>query len=65
MKSDYLADPTIDRIREARRRISEKCGNDPKRLVEYYMKLQAEKYADRLAGSLPPSKSQDQSPRTT
>jgi len=48
MKSDLPADPTIARIREARRSISEKCGHDPKRLVEYYTKLQKEKYADRL-----------------
>jgi hypothetical protein len=41
-------DPVIARIREARHRISEKCGHDPKKLVEYYMKLQEEKYADRL-----------------
>lgn len=42
------SDPTIARIREARHRISEQCGHDPKRLIEYYMKLQEEKYADRL-----------------
>ena len=48
MKSDLPVDPTIARIREARHCISEKCGHDPKRLVEYYMKLQEEKYADRL-----------------
>ena len=48
-------DPTIAKIREARHRISEKCGHDPKKLVEYYMKLQEEKYADRLAR---PGKSQ-------
>jgi hypothetical protein len=41
-------DPTIARVREARHRISEQCGHDPKRLVEYYLKLQEEKYADRL-----------------
>ena len=45
-------DPTIARIREARHRISEQCGHDPKRLVEYYMKLQEEKYADRLVRHL-------------
>ncbi len=48
MKPDFPTDPTIERIREARRSISEKCGHDPKRLVEYYKKLQEEKYADRL-----------------
>jgi hypothetical protein len=54
MKPDPLVDPTIARIREARHRISEKCGHDPKRLVEYYMKLQEEKYADRLVKSPKP-----------
>ncbi|MGW8255993.1 MAG: hypothetical protein ACWGMZ_00755 [Thermoguttaceae bacterium] len=40
-------DPTIARIRQARHQISEKCGHDPKRLVEYYMQLQ-ERHRDRL-----------------
>lgn len=43
-----ISDPTIARIREARHRISEKCGHDPKKLVEYYKQLQEEKYSDRL-----------------
>jgi hypothetical protein len=55
MNPDLSIDPTIERIREARHRISEKCGHDPKRLVEYYMKLQAEKYADRLVESPKPA----------
>lgn len=55
-------DPTIARIREARHRISEQCGHDPKRLVEYYMKLQKEKYADRLVRPSKPSPAQE-SPR--
>jgi hypothetical protein len=42
-------DPIIDQIREVRHRISEQCGHDPKRLVEYYMKLETEEYADRMA----------------
>lgn len=33
-------DPTITRIREVRHSISEKCGHDPKKLVEYYIQLQ-------------------------
>ncbi len=33
-------DPVIDRIRKARCRISEECGHDPKKLVEYYMDRQ-------------------------
>lgn len=44
-------DPTLARICEARHQISEKCGHDPKKLVEYYMKLQEERYADRLVYS--------------
>jgi hypothetical protein len=40
-------DPTITRIREARHRISEECGHDPQRIVEYYAKLQ-KKYQDRI-----------------
>jgi hypothetical protein len=46
------SDPTIARIREARHRISEKYGHDAKKLVEHYMQLEREKYADRLA--MPP-----------
>ena len=33
-------DPVIDEIREIRHRISERCGHDPKRLYEYYVKRQ-------------------------
>ena len=55
MNPDISDDPTIARIREARRSISEKCGHDPKRFVEYYMKLQKEKYADRLVQSPKPA----------
>lgn len=40
-------DPTIKRIREARHQISEECGHDPQKIVNYYAKLQ-EKYPDRI-----------------
>ena len=40
-------DPTISRIREARHRISEACGHDPKKLVEYYMERQ-KKHPERF-----------------
>lgn len=40
-------DPVIARIREVRHRISEACGHDPRRLVEYYLKRQAE-HPERL-----------------
>src|SRR5689334_3455048 len=46
MKSN---DPTIDRIRDVRHRISESVGHDPKKLVEYYRLLQ-ERHRDRLIG---------------
>jgi mRNA-degrading endonuclease RelE of RelBE toxin-antitoxin system len=46
--NETRSDPIIDQIREVRHRISEEFGHDPKRLVEHYMKLQEEKYADRL-----------------
>ncbi len=45
-------DSPIARVRKARCQISKECGHDPKRLVEYYIKLQEEKYADRLAKPL-------------
>ncbi|HST22154.1 MAG TPA: hypothetical protein VLR90_13605 [Blastocatellia bacterium] len=40
-------DPTITRIRETRHRISEECGHDPQRIVEYYAKLEKQ-YQDRI-----------------
>ena len=40
-------DPTIERIRKARHKISKECGHDPQRIVEYYSQLQ-EKYKDRI-----------------
>ena len=32
-------DKAIDRIRAARHRISEACGHDPHKLVDYYKEL--------------------------
>jgi hypothetical protein len=46
-------DPTIARVREARHRISEACGHDPQRLVDYYIELQ-KKYEHRLHSKLEP-----------
>ncbi len=43
-------DPIISRVREARHRISEQCGHDPKRLVDYYISLQ-ERHRDRLVNA--------------
>ena len=53
-------DRPIEEIREIRRRISEQCGHDPARLVEYYMKVQ-EQYKDRLLADRPaePARGQD------
>ena len=33
-------DPVIERIRAARHAISERCGHDPRKLVEYYLQRQ-------------------------
>lgn len=35
-------DPTLDRIREARRRISAQYGHDIEKLVEHYEKMENE-----------------------
>lgn len=40
-------DPGLEEIRRVRHEISAEIGHDPKRLLEYYRKLEAE-YADRL-----------------
>ena len=40
-------DPTIERIREARHRISKDHDHDPQKVVEYYLELQ-KKYEQRL-----------------
>ena len=48
-----MTDPIIDEIREVRHRISEACGHDSARLVEYYVKLQETEYADRLVKTAP------------
>ena len=52
-------DPTLDHVREVRHRISQRCAHDPKKLVEYYIQLQA-KYADRLL-----EQGQDKQPKAT
>ena len=40
-------DPVIAAIREVRHQISEECGHDPAKLVEYFMEIQKQ-YEDRL-----------------
>jgi len=39
-------DTTLERIWEARRRIYERCGNDPVKLVEYYLNRQREQLSE-------------------
>jgi hypothetical protein len=53
-------DPVIDEIRETRRRISERVGHDPTRLVDYYVRLQ-EQYRERLLLSPEPKNDTGQS----
>jgi hypothetical protein len=48
-------DPTIKRIRDARHQISQECGHNPVKLIEYYMEFQ-KKYADRIINKKPPHK---------
>ena len=43
-------DSPLQRVRKARMAISERCNHDPKKLVEYYLKLQ-ERDANRLVRS--------------
>ena len=38
-------DPEIERIRAVRHRISEECGHDPKRLIQYYRRISRELHA--------------------
>ncbi len=45
-----INDPVIDRIREARHRISEECGHDPDKLVAYYIQRQ-NKHKKELSGN--------------
>jgi len=47
MRRRNSADEVIDEIREIRRRIWERHGNDPKRVVEQYIEYQKQ-LADRL-----------------
>ncbi len=60
MTKQTLADPGIDEVREARQRISDACGNDPDRLVAYFIALQ-ERHRDRLLPEKLPRKSKARS----
>jgi len=41
---------SIAEVRAARRRISEKYGHDPKKLIEHYIEMQKQ-FKERLVGS--------------
>jgi hypothetical protein len=45
--TERKTDTGLEEIRRVRHEISAEIGHDPKRLLEYYRKLEAE-YADRL-----------------
>jgi len=40
-------DPTIERVRQTRREISQEFGHDPRKLVEHYKKYQ-KRFSERL-----------------
>ncbi len=46
-------DPTIQAVRDARHRISEAVGHDPRKLVEHYRQLQ-ERHRERLVSQPKP-----------
>jgi hypothetical protein len=50
---DKIEEGPLERIRRVRHEISQECGHDPRRLVEYYMELQ-KAHADRLIETLAP-----------
>jgi hypothetical protein len=45
-----MKDPALEAVRRVRHEVSAEMGHDPKRLLEYYRRLEAE-YADRLVHS--------------
>jgi hypothetical protein len=45
-----MNDPLVDSVRDARRRISEMFDHDPRKLGEYYRKLEG-RHRDRFAKS--------------
>ena len=42
-------DPVVERVRVARRKIAEECGNDAHRLYEWAKKIEAQ-HKDRVVG---------------
>jgi hypothetical protein len=55
------ADPTIKRIRDARHQISQECGHNPVKLIEYYMEFQ-KKFTARIINKKLPIKRHKKSP---
>lgn len=61
MKAKQMTEPVIGEVREVRRRISERCDHDPKKLVAYYLEFQQQfrdrfiHFAEPFAPSNPPS----------
>jgi hypothetical protein len=53
-------DTVIDEVRETRRRISARFGDDPAAIVAYYLELQKQ-YGDRLVGATKTPQPPDQS----
>jgi hypothetical protein len=51
-------DPAVERVREVRHRISQHCEHDPKKLVEYYIRLQ-ERHKERLLKVVKDEKSEE------
>jgi hypothetical protein len=51
MRETLPSDPALDEVRNARRRISERVGHDPARLVQYYIEMQKQ-YKERLISNL-------------
>ena len=47
-------DPTIERIRKVRHKVSENCQHDPGQLVRYYMQLQKQHEARLLNVAVAP-----------
>jgi len=52
-------DPGLEPTREVRTRISREHGNDPRRLVAYYMEYQ-QRFADRLRWAPAPERAHKQ-----
>jgi hypothetical protein len=57
--TETLNDAPIEEVRELRRQISARFGNDPARPVAHYIELQ-EQYRDRLVDPSKQSKQNDQ-----